>query len=185
MSQTPHCLFCWIRDGEVGWEPSSWLLLADFHCKVSSIYLPNFPAFDISLPHMYLVYTQLRDPVSLSPENTPQVFSWDRQERLPNYTKGKKWSQNLNQIFFYQNQNKIDFFANFLPFFFDGSWCWQSWVKDYFLTFPSAYTEFSFLSSAIFYHSSIDTLSGLSNVCAVIMSRCLENNFLTILLQSI
>ena len=65
---------------------------------------------------MYLVYTQLRDPVSLSPENTPQVFSWDRQERLPNYTKGKKWSQNLNQIFFYQNQKKIDFFANFCHF---------------------------------------------------------------------
>lgn len=96
MSQTPHCLFCWIRDGEVGWEPSSWMGLADFHCKVSSIFLPKFPAFDISLPPMYLVYTQLRDPVSLSPENIPPVFSWDRQEWLSNYTKGERWSQNLN-----------------------------------------------------------------------------------------
>ena len=92
MSQTPHCLLCWIRDGEVGWEPSSWMGLADFHCKVSSICLPNFPAFDIPLPCMYLVYTQLRAPVLLSPENTPPVFSWDRQEWLLNYTKGEKWS---------------------------------------------------------------------------------------------
>lgn len=154
MSQTPHCLFCWIRDGEVGWEPSSWMGLADFHCKVSSICLPKFPAFAISLPHMYLVHTQLRDPVSLSPENIPPVFFWDRKERLSSYTKEERWSQNLNLKLIF-----LLIFAIFLWWFLV-----LKILSESFLTFPSAYAEFNFLSSALFYPS-IYTFQPLKCLC--------------------